>query len=221
MSQQVDVIEHCRSAIEELLQEHVRYPLFTMREEDFRSSLLQKLRARIKGHVRIRLKKDKDSTPLKILRTHRERATTSRVHSEIRLLEKKKKNNKSRSTFDIVVLKDKPVALRVKQSATDVLERLEPEDVAVVIEIKAAPSNIQHKKIKDDISKLKGLRHTRPDLWRILVVIDKSLPLGVASYGKKPNWKWLESSVATRAKRGDVEVWFLDKSEKVCRRVFK
>ena len=214
MSRQVDVIEHCRSAIKELLQEHVRYPLFNMREEDFRSSLLQKLRARIKDQVRIRLKKAKDRTPLKIAQIRREMATTSRVHSEVRIREN---NNKRRPTFDIVVLKNKKVTFRVSQSVTDVLEQIELKDVAVVIEMKAAPSNMQHPKIMGDAKKLKGLSRARPDLWRILVVIDKSLPLGLASYEKNPNWKWLEAPRARRAKRDDVEIWFFDKNGKVRR----
>ena len=212
MAREERTVEKCRAAIRSLLRKHTRHPFFNMREEDFRSFLMQKLRTRIKGSVSVGLKKYGDRNLLELKKTQLKRAITSRVHAEVRLIEEK------RDSFDIVVLKQKPkskpVVFRVKQSVTDVLERIELDDVAVVIEIKAAPSNKLHKDFEGDIKKLKGLGYDHPGLSRILVVLDKSIPLDMPSIGEKvPNASWRKSLRKTQKRATDVEVWFLNESE--------
>lgn len=213
MSQEQQIVELCRSAIKSLLWEHVKFPLLNMREEDFRSSLLLKLRNLIKGSVSVRLKKDKDDGLLSMGDACNEKTITSRVHSEVRLIKKsmkRKANKKDCQTYDIVVLKNRPVVFRVRQSGVDVVEKLELEDVSVVIEIKAAPSNRQHKKFEEDIGKLKRLGCAK----RIFVAIDKSISLGMPHIGsKKPNNVWQKGSRKLTKRAKDVEVWFLDDNE--------
>ena len=214
MPRKKQVVECCRSAIEVLLKEHMGLPLFNMREEDFRSSLLQMLRKNISGKVPVTLKNDKDDIEVPMDLACREKAFTSRVHSEVRLIPEK---GKGRQTYDIVVLKKQRVEFRVKQSGTDVLEKLALEDVEVVIEIKAAPSNRQHKKFKEDIGKLRNLACAK----RMLVVIDKSELHGMPPIGsKKSNLTWREGSREKARGSKDVEVWFHDKKRRPTRKFF-
>lgn len=213
MSQQ-QIIKQCRSAIKSLLWEHAEFPLRNMREEDFRSSLLQKLRDLIGGSVSVLLKQHKNDSFLPIDDARREKAVTNRVHAEIQLHGKLtgRKKKSTRLTYDLVILKKKPVVFRVKQSGADVLEHLEMDDVAVVIEIKAAPSNKQHEKFKDDIKKLRSRK--LGDARRFLVVIDKSMPLGMPIIGnREPEVSWWESLKKRGEWANDVEVWFLNEDE--------
>ena len=158
MSRDANIIKHCRSAIDELLQEYVQQPYFNMREEDFRSSLLQKLRDRVEETVEVKLVWDKNGKSLPLPENGRDKHTTSRIHSEVRF----GKTSKS-PKFDIVILKAHPVSFYVRQSETDVLSKLDINDVEVVIEVKAAPSNRQHNEFRRDIEKLKQLTRTRLD----------------------------------------------------------
>jgi hypothetical protein len=204
--------KQCQDAIKVVLEEHVKAPLFNMREEDFRSVLLQKLREKLEGKVSVVLKKDKTDDILPINKECREKAFTSRVHAEVRLVTESRKHQ---ATYDIVVLKNKPkpVVFRVRQSGTDVLECLEPNDVAVIIEIKAAPSNRQHRKFEEDIRKLRS--RELGDSGKLLVVIDKSMPLGMPTIGcRMPNPSWRESLKEKGKRATDVEVWFLSEHEK-------
>lgn len=215
MSQRERVVKCCRSAIKVLLKEHKKSPLFNMREEDFRASLLQKLREKIKDDVYVTLKNDEDDN--KLLIEQPEKALTSLVHSEVRLINKRtkgKSNEKDRQTYDIVVLKNQRVVFRVKQSGADVLEKLNFENVAVVIEIKASPSNKTCRDIQGDLTKLARLKN----IDRFLVVIDKSITHGLPTIGgRKPNWSWKESERKSVVRERNLEVCFLDeKGNVVC-----
>lgn len=212
MPMKEQTVECCRSAIRAILEEHAKAPLFNMREADFRSVLLHKLRERIKGKVSVELRRGKDRGVLPIDKAFHMKVWTSRVHSEVRLLPEKEKG---RLTYDIVVLKDRPVVFRVRQSGTDVLEQLQREDVEVVIEMKAAPSNRLHKKFEEDIRKLRNRNVGNAKAKRIFVAIDKSMPLGMPFIGKrKPNETWRKGLRKTQRGANDVEVWFLDEHEK-------
>lgn len=211
MARKESIIKRCQSVIEKLLQEYAKYPYLNMREEDFRSSLLQKLRTGVKEKVGVKLEWDRRGKAKQSLKHDGGKQVTSRVHAEVQL---GKKNDKQK--VDIVVLKNQPVSFCVRQSETDVLAKIDIEDVEVVIEVKAAPSNVQHPQFQKDIKKLKKLRGSKSNLWRLLVVVDKSLPLGMSHDGMKaPNWSWQKSLKKTRASRGDVEVWFLDEDWEV------
>lgn len=199
-------LAHCESSIKELFADHVNSPLCNMREEDFRASLLGKLRDAFKDSVPvvpvILFTKQGDS----VVDANDECLTTNRVHAEVAVTESGK------AVFDLIVFRDGPVRFTVNHGLTDVLKTVSVSDVAVAIEIKAAPTNGSRvmERIKNDIKKLKALHRRAPRIRCFLVVIDKALLLGVAKSMSNHDQECVEKLQRFLMKRrGQIEMWYL------------
>ena len=214
-----DVRQICEEEICKLLADHARSPLKNTREEDFRATLVAGLRSRFKKPVSaiIELKSCGQAEQLlqdKKLNSIKDK--TSRVHAEVKLGGDEEKGNE-KARFDIVVLREAQVRLVAKRGLTDVQATLQLEDVAAVIELKAAPlsSSSTKKGIRNDLERLAGLRSNNSELLRFLVVVDKSLSLGLIDDYEQDaeRVRKLKDFIRNKDCRrhvGNVGVWYLD-----------
>lgn len=175
-----DVLLSCEEAIRELLADHVEAPLKNTREEDFRASLLSALRKKFPERALVELWDSKQDKSVPLGSKPRE---TSLVHAEVKLGGDEKKGNE-KARVDLVVLNDM-VELKIKRGMTDVQASIRPKDVAAVIELKAAPFGWMREGIKKDLKKMSHLLERVPNLKCFLVIIDKSISLGLADDGQE------------------------------------
>ena len=205
MAEDHKMLDNCRSAIKHLLADHVKLPLLNMREEDFRASLFGELRRAFPNYVPVEIL-DKRCNP--VVATNQDKAVTSRVHAEVAVTEIGK------AVFDLVILRDSPVKYTTKRGLTDVLKTVSASDVVVAIEVKAAPANYPSisEGIKKDITKLSKLCKRVPHVHCFLVIIDKTLALGlgVEEISDSERQKWLRRFLQGETIRGQIEVWYLD-----------
>jgi hypothetical protein len=171
-----DVRQSCEAAIHELLTDHAKSPLENTREEDFRATLLSALRKKFSERALVELWDSKHDKPIPQGSKQR---VTSLVHAEVKLGKDQEKGN-AKAKFDLVVLKG-TVQLKIKWGMTDVQASIRPKDIAAVIELKAAPLSHPSTKegIRNDLERLAGLRSNNSELLCFLVIIEKSLSLGL------------------------------------------
>lgn len=205
-----DVHQICTEKIRELLTDHVQSPLKNMREEDFRATLLAMLRSGFEEMVPAMIETVPGSRAQRLLKSNKSiEGKTSRVHAEVKL-----GNGKER--FDLVILRNRLAHFQVKRGLTDVLASIPLEDVEAVIEVKAAPLNHPsiEEGIRSDLNKLSKLRNHDLELLRVLVVIDKSLSLGLAENAEDSDQvKTIEDLLAKEVRlrhENNVEVWYLN-----------
>ena len=204
-----DVYQICKEEIIKLLVDHAESPLKNMREEDFRATLLAMLRSRFEGMAPATIEAVSGSPAERLLQGKKPiEDKTSRVHAEVKLVDKKDR-------FDLVVLRGTQVRFKVKRGMTDVQASMCLEDIAAVIEVKAAP--LSHPStptgIRTDLEKLSKLSSDNSQVLRFLVVIEKSLSLGlVDDVEDSGHVRELENLLTKEARlrhKNTVEVWYL------------
>ncbi len=219
-----NVSQICKKEICKLLTGHVQSPLKNMREEDFRATLLSMLRRRFKETVPALVEPVSGSRAERLLQGKKSiEDKTSRVHAEVKLGDDQQNGNE-KDRIDLAVLRRAHVRFMVKKGVTDVQASIRPKDVAVLIEVKAAPLNHSSTKkgLENDIEKLACYyRRNRVQLC-FLVFIDKSLSLGLVDDGKDSGRiqnfeKFLREKVKRHVK--GVQIYYLGRKSESSRKI--
>jgi hypothetical protein len=155
-----------REAIRQILLEHVQGPFVLIREAGLQARLWSILRQNLTPAL-----VNSEISAKSPLHQHTTEFQTSRVQLELKVGGPEKS--------DIVVFRAdrRPRLTCWPAGPTDVVAKVEPDDVEAVIEIKAAPSQAREQRaaFADDILKLEELHAKHPQLACFFVLVDKSL----------------------------------------------
>jgi len=198
--------EAVRAAIRSVLVDFTERPFFDVREGDVQARLLHEIRCRLTPpDVALLLRPHGDRR-----HAHPNSLRTSRVHQEAKLGE---------DQVDLVVLASTgPVELVVHDNGPlDVIAPVRQQDLAAVIEVKAAPSKNMWKEFRKDLHKLNEMVRSSPDCDAFFVVFDKSLSLGGTRSPVWPRFDWLDALVEDPT--GHVEAHYVDASGHVRNRI--
>ncbi len=179
------MLEAVREAIRTLLLDFAAHPFFDVREGDVQARLFNEIRERIEPKdVALTLRRCGHG-----VHRYPEVMRTSRVHRELKL--------SGRVKLDIAILKaEGSVELLVHENgALDILAPVREEDLAGLVEIKAAPSRNMWRAYRDDLLRLANVTNANPRCHGFFVTFDKSLRIGGSGSEVKPNFKWLDTLV--------------------------
>lgn len=185
-----------RRTIVKALEAFSAEPFYNLREADPQAELLCSLRSELQpALVGVELK---DQTNALVPPTVR----TSRVHAEMRI-------GKDQWIDLIVFRSDIVPQLELRPAGTlDVIAPVLPQDLAALIEMKAAPSSTQAKSFVEDLMKLAHLTTGLEHCLGFFVLFDKSLHLQGRTSRAQPRFDWTQSIVLNP--NGRVEAHWLD-----------
>jgi hypothetical protein len=192
-----DTLATVRDCLRLTLEGFIARPFFDLREGD--------PQARLFGLLREKIAPDEVDLQLDphIRHSHHYPTSmrTSRVHRELKYDEWR---------MDIAILRaDGHVRFGVHPNGPmDILAPARGEDLAAVIEVKAAPSRNMWGAFRDDLDKLSSITGPNDAAFGFLLVLDKSLALGGSRSAISANWRWLDSFAADET--GRIEVHYVD-----------
>lgn len=198
MTAKESLSEEIRGVLQGALARFVARPFDDMREGDPQAVIFSALRDRV-------LPADTSLT-LKHLRpgahSYAEPSRTARVHRELKLHDEWK--------LDIAVFRhDGPIEMLVHWNGPlDILAPVRGEDLAAVVEVKAAPSKNMWGAYRDDLAKIAAITDAYPECIGFFIAFDKSLALGGTTSTSAPCYRWLEA--LAEEPTGRVEAHFLD-----------
>jgi hypothetical protein len=193
-------VESTRSVLTEVLADFAARPFFNLREADPQAVILTELRKAISPpDVLLLPTRHYDGEER---HRHPPELRTCRVHQELKLGD---------DIVDLAVFKPEgPIVLKVHENGPlDVLATVRGEDLAVVVEVKSAPSKNMWRDFARDIEKLGRITRANPECHGFFIAFDKSLSLGGATSRVRPDERWL--SPLREDPEGRVEaVWLGD-----------
>lgn len=192
------VAQQVRDALQGALRAFRERPFDDMREGDPQGLIFSELRRTVTpADTALTLRHLRPNA-----HSYAEGARTHRVHRELKLHDDWK--------LDIAIFRcDQAVEMVVHWNGPlDILATARGEDLAAVIEVKAAPSKNMWGAFRDDLAKLSSITNAYPECQGFFVAFDKSLALGGTTSMSRPSFKWLDALLDDA--EGRVEAHFLN-----------
>jgi|GEM_PF-4853660 len=203
-------LEAIRAAARELIASHARRPVWNVRENDRQAVTTRLLRDRLDGPQGIPVTRLVGGSPRKFKQLSTPTGLrTSRVHTELKLSSNLTKSGHSSDRYDVVVLRERGVALKRDNYGPCNLELVvHAADVAAVVELKSESFEFRPSGRAGlhggqvDFEKLLELacwcgRHEIAPPLLVQIIVDTGVPVGQLGWQitpwqdqRKPGWRW-------------------------------